>query len=320
MNVTSGNRNYKVTSLFIKAVILIFSFCYIFEKISTSGITSVVLNLLDSSDLKLLLITFSLMFLNWGIEAYKWQILIAPLEKISFGKAFRSVFAGVTVSIFMPNRIGEFAGRIFFLDKADKIEATLKNFIGSFLQLAVTVVMGIISVLTAVKISEGYFRVSDIFNPAYLIIVPLILLFFFLVLAFLNRIRNRFNDKVQSYFKAIFNTRSNEIIPVLTLSLFRYFVFLFQFYLVLVAFGINLDFYIAGILISLTFLISSAIPTFAFTEVITRGAVASSLFQLVGQDPAVVITASLVVWIINLAIPALIGGAFISKLKFFKAV
>lgn len=317
---TSGNRNYKVTSLFIKAVILIFSFWYIFEKISTSGISSVVVNLLDSSDLKLLILTFSLMFLNWGIEAYKWQILIAPLEKISFGKALRSVFAGVTVSIFMPNRIGEFAGRIFFLEKADKVEATLKNFIGSFLQLGVTVIMGIISIACAVKISEGYFRVEDIFDPVYLIIVSVLLFIFMFVLVFLNKIRNRFNMQVQSYFKVIFNTGFKEIMPVLVLSVSRYFVFLFQFYLVLMAFGINLDLFIAAILIALTFLISSIIPTFAFTEVLTRGAVASSVFQLVGQDPPVIIAASLVVWVINLAIPALIGSAFISKLKFFKSV
>jgi uncharacterized membrane protein YbhN (UPF0104 family) len=259
------------------------------------------------------------MFLNWGIEAFKWKILISGLEQITFGKALKSVFAGVTVSIFMPNRIGEFAGRIFFLDKADKVEATLKNFIGSFFQLAVTVIMGMISIIFAIKISEGYFRVSDIFNPVYLIIAPVFLLTLFLILFFLNRIRHHFNDRIQSYFKAIFNNGFQEIMPVLVLSLLRYLVFLFQFYLVLMAFGIDLEFYIAVILIALTFLISSVIPTFAFTEVLTRGAVASSVFQLVGQNSAVIITASLVVWIINLAIPAIIGSVFISKLKFFKA-
>ena len=51
-----------------------------------------------------------LMLVNWGIEAVKWQLLIAKIEKISLFRAFKAVMTGVSVSIFTPNRTGAIPG------------------------------------------------------------------------------------------------------------------------------------------------------------------------------------------------------------------
>jgi len=316
MTTSSNHRAYKVISLLLKAAILISSFCYIAYKLAgPSG--SGLLQGLKSGNPVLLFITFILMFLNWGLEALKWKILIGPLEKISFWMAFRSIFAGVTVSIFMPNRVGEFAGRIFFLEKADKVEATLKNFAGSFAQFFMTFCTGIIAMFAVTKHSQSY--ADDHFSVAMIVQLVCVLVGSGLITFYLlNRLRKRFSSKIQSYFKAIADISLPDLFTVFILSFIRYCVFLFQYYLVIKAFGVRIDFEEASVLIAITFIITSAIPSFALTEVVTRGAVAASLFEFYSVDTQPVITASLVVWIINLAIPALTGSAFIWKLKFFK--
>jgi len=102
------------------------------------------------------------------------------------------------------------------------------------------------------------------------------------------------------------------------LSMLRYIVFLMQFYILLMAFDIPVAFQTAVTVIALLFFVSSFIPSFATTEVITRGATAVYLFNLANVDTSLVVIVSLLLWIINLAIPALLGGLFVWKMKFFK--
>jgi hypothetical protein len=319
MSVASNNRVYKVTSLFIKTAILILSFWFILHELNSASTKFDLASLLALSDIRLLSISFCLMFLNWGIESLKWKILVSPLEKLSFFTAFRSVFAGVTVSIFMPNRIGEFAGRIFFLQKADKIEATLKNFVGSLAQFSITLFAGLFAFIMAG--SSGYLdSISvDIFNLWTTRVVLIFIVIVLTTLFILNRNRSKLPVRVQSWFRAIFETGTKDAIIILLLSAFRYCVFLFQYHLVLMAFGVRIDIGAAFNLIAIIFLITSVIPTFAFTEIFTRGAAAVYLFSVFNADKEAVLAASFFVWIINLALPALAGSAFIWKLKFFRA-
>lgn len=308
-------RPHKVISLFIKAGILIFSFFYIAYKLKTAHAEGLGTSL-QKADVPLLLLVSALMFLNWGLEALKWQWLIAPLERITFGTALKSVFAGVTVSIFMPNRVGEFAGRIFFLEKADKVEATLRNFIGATLQFFVTFFAGAAALYLFVQGQDTAYYSSKIALAIQLTMVVLVLLIAGLYL--LKRLQTKFSATVQSRIKALTNLSALQLTGLFLLSVLRYGVFLFQYYFVLLAFGVDVNVGISVIIIAATFLVTSLIPSFAFTEVVTRGAVASTFFSYVTPDTSPVVAASAMVWIINLAVPALIGSVFTWQLKFFK--
>src|SRR5262249_6990083 len=55
-----------------------------------------------------------MMLLNWGLEACKWRLLLWPLEKISFGRSFKAILAGVALALNTPNRIGEYGGRVLY--------------------------------------------------------------------------------------------------------------------------------------------------------------------------------------------------------------
>lgn len=317
MSELTNKRTYKVISLLIKTFILIFSFWYILHKINTAADHYAIFNLITKADKNYLLFTFFLMFLNWGLEAVKWQLLIAPLEKISFSTSLQSVFSGVTVSIFMPNRIGEFAGRIFFLEQADKVDATLKNFVGGLIQLCITVFAGVIAFFIFIRMGFDEQLTVKFFNLQFVRIILFAVLILLTILFVLNKYRVLFSAAMQSHFKSIFDTAPKEMLVISAVSIFRYCVFLFQYYLVLKAFHIKADFAAAAVLIAVIFLITSVVPSFALTEIATRGAAAAYLFSSITSDTNAVIAASLVVWLINLALPAVIGSAFIWKLKLF---
>ena len=111
--ITHSNKHFhKVISLFIKVIILLLSFGYIANKIANSAHTILGFDL----EYGYLIIALILVPVNWGIETFKWKYLIKKIEYISFSKAFKSILSGVTIGIFTPNRMGEFAGRIFYLE------------------------------------------------------------------------------------------------------------------------------------------------------------------------------------------------------------
>ncbi|MEO9004181.1 MAG: hypothetical protein ABI288_05570, partial [Ginsengibacter sp.] len=56
-----------------------------------------------------------LAFFNWGFEARKWQVLLKPLQKMSFFRAYKSVLSGLALSLNTPNRMGEYGGRILYV-------------------------------------------------------------------------------------------------------------------------------------------------------------------------------------------------------------
>ncbi len=81
-------------------------------------------------------------FLNWGIEARKWQLLIKRLESLSFFRSIQAIFAGVALSITTPNRIGEYGGRFLFLQEGNRLRSVSLTLVGSLAQLIITFIMG----------------------------------------------------------------------------------------------------------------------------------------------------------------------------------
>ena len=87
-------------------------------------------------------LVISLVFVNWGIEARKWQVLLKTMQPFNFFTAYKSVLSGVTLSINTPNRIGEYGGRILYVQEGKRIKAISLSIAGSISQLIITLVMG----------------------------------------------------------------------------------------------------------------------------------------------------------------------------------
>ena len=145
-----SGKKMKLISTSIKTLLVLLCFSYLFYKLAVSDMrqfwTILKVQLANSLNLLYLLIVVLLMVLNWSIEAIKWKQLISELQAIKFSSSLKSIFAGVSISIITPNRAGEFAGKIFYLKKANKADAMLLSLIGSLSQVLVTFCLGLLAV------------------------------------------------------------------------------------------------------------------------------------------------------------------------------
>ena len=291
MIVSPNKPFYKVISLFIKSLILFFSFYYIYNKLNEAPMILDLSVLFSNDNWFFTIAIVFLMFVNWGIEALKWRLLIAPIETIDIKSSFKGVLLGVTISIFTPNRVGEFAGRIFFLEKADKVQATLMSLIGSVMQLLVTVIAGVLAFFLLEKTYYDFFQTEQFVSTNVLLFV------FVLVVAILVVVYTILKKQTPSRFKKYIDTfklhSSKNLNVAFNLSILRYIVFSIQYYLALKIFGINGGTAIVFSLIALTFFVTSVIPTFALTEIAVRSGVAIYFFGTITIAHAPILASSL---------------------------
>lgn len=282
-----------------------------------------------------------LMLLNWAIESLKWNLLINKIEKISWVRSFKAVLTGVAVSSFTPNRIGDYFGRVFILEKANRIEGIFITILGSMSQLLVTFSLGSTSIyLMFLAYTETLMKFFTL--PAYLfdyflwggavlliginILVILLFLNISLLTAMTTRLKGKWLKRVSSYINVLSAYTPRELLYILLLSLLRFVVFSLQMYILLSLFEVNISFFPGMMIIAVIFFVMTMIPTIAITELGIRGSVALFLIGIYFGNPMelppetnlAIVTASTALWIINLAIPALTGTIFVFNLKFFR--
>jgi uncharacterized membrane protein YbhN (UPF0104 family) len=273
---------------------------------------------IDRKNPAILIAVLLLMPLNWSIEAIKWEKLMQNIQPLNFAYSFKAVFAGITLGIFTPNRIGEIGGRILFLEKGKRSFGFLATSMGSFAQLITTILAGLIGFSLFLIIYPEKIWINPIFNKITLFIVILFLLFLFLVYFNFKRIkpflfkfsffRNRENQI--NYFS---ETKTKLLLKVLVLSILRYIIFMFQFYLLLYFFDNDLSLIQAYISISLIYLFSTLIPTTTLLEFGIKGSLAIFFIGIFSTNLLGIVLTTILIWIINLAIPSIIGSIFFVK-------
>ena len=274
----------------------------------------------------LICLVILMMFLNWFLESLKWRFLIYKIEKISIVQSIRAVFSGITVSAFTPNRVGEYAGRVFCLEKADRIQGVLITVIGSMAQLLTTIVFGLVGILLLPNLMPAFdLLLSEIIFAYPIMLFVVILLCALLVLLFLNASvfsvllsKFKFISRYSKYNEVFTYYNSSELLEVLFYSIARYIVFTTQFFILLQVFEVHVSYIDSIILITSMLFVVSVIPTIAITEIGVRGSVALYLFSFVSLNSAGILSATFVMWVINLLLPALIGTVFIFTLNFFR--
>ena len=323
--------NFKKTlSFLIKIGIVVFSLYFLYkELVLKNDIINFDKSLffkLITDNIILIVIVLFLMFLNWFLEALKWRYMISKIEKVSIYTSLKAVFAGITVSSFTPNRVGEYGGRVFYLEKADRLKGVIITFIGSMSQLLITILFGSISfIILSELLFESKILFSAISKFKLLVFLLLFLLnvfifyFFYNVHSFisffnLNKYINRFKQYIQTF--TIYNSR--ELTNILLFSFSRYIVFSIQFLILLNVFEIDSSTFHSMLSVMLIFLFVSIIPTIVVAEIGVRGSVAIYVFSLFTINSIGVFSSTLLLWIINLVIPSLIGIYFVFNLNFFR--
>lgn len=117
-----------------------------------------------------------------------------------------------------------------------------------------------------------------------------------------------------------------DLARILLIAIAKYAVYSFQFVLLIWAFDVPLNYFQAMIPIMMTYLLMTVVPFITITEIAVRGGICTSVFDswfaINGINTAfsmMVFSASTMLWLYNLAIPAIIGLFFIRRLKFMRS-
>ena len=146
----------KFTEIFIKIVIVLLGIWILYKKLfHNQNFTQLWLDVKTSvttiNNTLFILLALFLVSVNIYLEGIKWKFQLKPIEDISICKSFISIFTGITSGMFFPNRMGNFLGRIFMLEKGDRVKAAMVTIVGGFGQMIPTVSIGLLSSLFFVK-------------------------------------------------------------------------------------------------------------------------------------------------------------------------
>lgn len=267
-----------------------------------------------------------LVFINWGLEARKWQQLVKLVQNISFSDAFKGVLAGVALSLNTPNRIGEYGGRILYVEEGKRIQAISLSIAGSISQLILTILAGCVGVifLIATHHNAEFIKGLSLFWIKILLVISsltgLFLLLFYFRLSVIIRIIERlpFFSKYSGYINIIEQFGSKLLLRLLSLSLFRYFTFVLQYILLLQVLNVQVSMAEGLGVISTLFLVMAIVPSFAIADLGIRGAFSLTLLHLYSNNNVGIIGTTFGIWFLNLFLPAITGSFLILGTRIFK--
>lgn len=269
----------------------------------------------------------TLVFVNWGIESIKWKLLVQQVQQLTFSTAVKSVLAGCAVTLLTPNRVGEFGGRILYVNAEHRIKAISLSLVGSISQLLVTMLVGCLGLL--------YVKVFFTFNNDVLAFLPALLkeaaiycsgaltlffLLFYFRLRWLVAIMERmpYLKIAVNHTKVLGEVGSEQLLKILFLSLARYIVFVLQYVLLLNVMQVEVDGWLCFCLLTIFYMVMAIIPSLGIVELPVRVTAAWLIFKMYTVNELGVGTASLGIWMINVLLPAIIGSLLMVNIKIVK--
>lgn len=218
--------------------------------------------------------------------------------------------------------MGEFAGRILFVDEGKRIKAITLTVAGSMAQLIITMLMGcfgLIYMLVNWNGAGSLTGISDFWLQVFLyssIFCTIVFLFFFFRFAWLIKLLQKlpYADRFSKYINVLETFDAKVLLRLLYLSLLRYIIFVLQYIFMLQLLQVEQNVWTGGWIVGVMFWILAIIPSIAIAELGIRGTVAKALFSYSGNTIGI-LTATFGIWFVNLFIPALIGSLLILGIK-----
>ena len=277
--------------------------------------TKTLLDAVLSNKFALIAVLFLMPF-NWGIELLKWRTLTKKFQKLTLWEEIRSILAGVLIGLVTPNRVGELGGRLLYIEKKNRSRALYANSVCSLSQLLITLLFGLFALSLLIEHFENYSYFSTKMTWIFSILIGTLLIWAYFKSNSLKIIFNFFGKKISEDQKIDdFKVLASERLNLLAYSAIRYLIFCTQFTILLLVFYPNIEFIVAFMAVSLIYLGAALVPTALLTSLPVKTSFSFFVVESIGYDGMYGIVASLILWMINLFIPALFGLIILSGTK-----
>ena len=257
--------------------------------------------------------------LNVALDGWVWARLLrrgaGPFPARQLGAA---LLCGFTLGIWTPARLGEYAGRAFCLPDADPWTVSLSVFAQRMIDMLVGVAAGLLALLGAVQ--AGWVPLSAAWQGAAATGAVTTAGLGAAVLcpgrtaawvAPLARWVPGLSSRI-SYFQRL---RPRDGGPALAGTVLRYLVFTGQFVCLTLALAPGLPPLSVFVAVALTFYAKYLIPSLTLLDLGIREGGAVLFFEIAGLPPAVGLSAALLLFVINVLLPAAAGLPFIWRLS-----
>jgi hypothetical protein len=260
----------------------------------------------------MLCLVIALMPLNWMLEVIKWRMLMRPAVVLSWRNAVLGILSGIAFSLFTPNRIGEYGGRILYVDPKYSWQTVLASLTGSFAQNVVHISLGLVAAVFLISSVVELPRITGtglwVFSACIVVAIWLLYLNLPRITQVLERWDPpRFLHRPWKALGHVSQTTQGQLSQSLMFAMLRYLVFTIQYILLLLYFNVDAPFlWLAGG-VAVIYLMQTSIPLPPFVDLIARNELGIILWAGFGANELSIIAAGLSIWIINLAFPALFG-------------
>ena len=259
----------------------------------------------------------ALMPANVGLEAYRWHRLVRRIAPgVRFAETLGAVLSGYPLGLATPGRLGDYAGRAFYLRDAPAWELAALTFAERMATLACSFVVGL-GALVPFLLTR-----TDVPALAWATVLGVGLIgtaaFVYLLLhpraarrLFTLVLPQRFSPRLA--FLDAFDRHDAR--SLLGLSAVRYGIFSAQFVFLVFAFAPAAGWLVTAGGVALVFFAKSAIPSFTLADLGIREGAAVYFMGALGIATAAAFNAAFLLFCINLLLPSLVGLPFVLKLR-----
>ena len=248
------------------------------------------------------------------------MISVRPVQRVSFFKAFKAVLSGTSFSVSMPNRVGEYLGRVLYMDEGNRLKTISITIVGSISQLIITLLAGGIGMLLMRPAIEANQLISPLWMQVILYGVAaafIVLTLFYFRLSWIIKWVDRLpgSSRFAYLVRTLEDFNATLLLQLLSLSALRFIVFIGQYYLLFRLFDVDVSWWQAFWAVSVSFLVMAVIPSITITELVQRGVVLTTIMLLYNSNELGIGFTAAGIWVINLIIPAITGSLLILSIK-----
>ncbi len=272
-----------------------------------------------------MIITLILLPLNWLAETQKWFHFVRHLAPIRYSKAVQSVLAGISFSLFTPNRVGEFGGRVLFLPPEQHWKAIIINLVGNLSQYVVLLTGGSLGFSW---FAAHFFEIDRYVGWGLMGVtmtgLTLLYLFYFNIKLIIPLARKvpwlRHFRRFVKDVRTLEQFKQQDLAYLLRWSAIRYTIYSTQYFCLLQYFGIETSIIGGFAGITTIFLLQTGIPLPPISGLAARGSLAVFVWSHFGANEISSLATTFVLWIINLILPALLGTFSLLSVNIAKSI
>ncbi len=231
----------------------------------------------------ILLISLSLSLVNWSLESKRWVQVNKPNIILSTSDAFKQNLKAHSAALFSPLKLGEYPVKLAEFQPEYRKKVARNILFNNNIQLFTTLFFGLPALLMlSLELKTSYKKELEISSIALLSGVAIYLVF---------------NKKlIPPFWKSS-----------LFLSVCRYLTFSSAYILCIYILQpeVNIYFLILGVYAS--YLLSSLVSIYSLFDLVFKTSVFLLVLTSLGIHPEIVLMISLISWVFNAAVPALLG-------------